>query len=73
MTDRKLTPSELMNALEGLAKANGYGITSIDFMPRVIPANATVSHSFTANHLMAADFKTGMQRMMDGNKFTTDN
>ena len=65
MTDKKLAPDELMDALEEMADANGYGITSVTFAPRVQPANSTASYSFTANHLMAADLTTGTQQMMD--------
>ena len=70
MTTSKLSPEQLMDALEEMATESGFGIKSITFAPRVQPANSEAYHSFTANHLMMADFATGMQRMMSSGKFT---
>jgi hypothetical protein len=71
MTDIKMNPEEFMDAMEALAKANGYGIKSVKFAPRSQPSNSSVDYAFSANHLMAADFTTGYQVMMDAPPFTT--
>ena len=71
MTETNLNPAELMDAMEALAKANGYGIGSVSFAPRSQPAESDVSYSFEQNHAMTVRLATGRKIMADVVNFTT--